>query len=133
MRFAQIDFQPTAMVKLEKLNIWNESMTLVEQIYDLTKSFPSEEKFGIISQMRRCAVSIPSNIAEGAGRNGKGEFKHFLSIANGSAYELQTQIELSKRLGFLSSQIAPELLDKVDKIQKMNFNLQKRINQTVNA
>lgn len=121
------------MVNLEKLNVWNESMILVEQIYAITKDFPSEEKFGIISQMRRCAVSIPSNIAEGAGRNGKGEFKHFLSIANGSAYELQTQIELSKRLGFLSLQIAPELLDKIDKIQKKNFNLQKRINQTVNA
>jgi four helix bundle protein len=121
------------MVRLEKLNIWNESMTLVEQIYDITKNFPSEEKFGIVSQMRRCAVSIPSNIAEGAGRNGKGEFRHFLSIANGSTYELQTQIELSKRLGLIPNQIAPELLDKVDKIQKMNFNLQKRINQTVIA
>ena len=75
-------------------------MRLVQEIYALTSTFPKEELFGLISQMRRAAVSMPSNIAEGSARNGTKELIHFLSIASGSLSELDTQLELTKRLGY---------------------------------
>lgn len=75
-------------------------MRLVQEIYALTSTFPKEELFGLISQMRRAAVSVPSNIAEGSARNGTKELIHFLSIASGSLSELDTQLELTKRLGY---------------------------------
>ena len=74
--------------QLHDLIVWKKSVTLVKNIYVLTNDLPSEEKFGLVSQIRRCAVSIPSNIAEGAGRNNKKEFVQFLGIASGSCYEL---------------------------------------------
>jgi len=89
------------MHQFKKLDVWNRSVDLAVEIYSLTKSFPSEEKYGIISQMRRCSVSISSNIAEGAGRNTDGEFVHFLGIAEGSANELETQTIISFRLGYI--------------------------------
>jgi len=73
----------------------------------LTGNFPDEEKFGIISQLRRCSVSVPSNIAEGAGRNSNKEFAQFLSISQGSIFELETQLELSNRFGFLDEKDLP--------------------------
>jgi four helix bundle protein len=83
------------------LLVWNKAMELVTQIYTTTKSFPKEELYGLVSQMRRCAVSIPSNIAEGKMRGSEPEFQRFLGIAFGSAGELETQIELGKRLKYL--------------------------------
>jgi four helix bundle protein len=83
-----------------KLIVWQKAMTLAKDIYTLTQSFPKEELYGLTSQLRRCAVSIPSNIAEGRGRGGDKEFIRFLQIALGSLYELQTQLELSVELGF---------------------------------
>ena len=80
------------MHNIKDLKIWNKSVDLAVKIYNVTAAFPVEERFGLISQTRRAAVSISSNISEGAGRNTKGEFKQFLGIANGSAYELQTQL-----------------------------------------
>lgn len=82
------------------LQIWQISMNLVEEIYDLTRSFPDSEKFGLSSQMQRAAVSIPSNIAEGAARSGTKEFLHFLSIARGSLCELETQLMICERLAY---------------------------------
>lgn len=76
------------------LKVWQESMALVENIYQITKSFPSNEQFGLVAQMRRCAISIPSNIAEGAGRKGSKEFVRFLYISMGSLSELETQFEI---------------------------------------
>lgn len=84
------------------LLVYQKSLDLVEMIYRETKSFPAEEKFGLISQLRRCAVSLPSNIAEGAGRKGTKEFIHFLYIALGSLNEMETQMEIAKRLGFIT-------------------------------
>ena len=80
------------MNKFEDLKIWQKSMKLAELVYDATRHFPSEEKFNLTSQMRRCSVSIPSNIAEGAGRNSKKEFNQFLGIAalHISAYQYHT-------------------------------------------
>ena len=83
-------------------------MTLVKEVYLVTTELPNEEKFGLFFQIRRCAVSIPSNIAEGAGRNNKNEFYQFLGIALGSTYELQTQLQLLIDLNFISeTKIAP--------------------------
>lgn len=84
------------------LLVYQKSLDLVEMIYRETQSFPTEEKFGLISQLRRCAVSLPSNIAEGAGRKGTKEFIHFLYMALGSLNEMETQMELSRRLEFIT-------------------------------
>jgi len=83
------------MHNLQELKIWQKAINLSIGVYEITSNFPKEEKYGLISQIRRSAVSIPSNIAEGAGRNSNKEFVHFLSIANGSAFELQTQLIIS--------------------------------------
>lgn len=80
------------MRKYKDLIIWQRSVEFATSIYRVTSEFPSEEKYGLISQMRRCSVSIPSNIAEGAGRSSDKEYQRFLDIAYGSAYELETQI-----------------------------------------
>lgn len=84
----------------EKLIVWQKAMDLVEKTYRLTYAFPKEEQYGIISQMRRSAVSIPSNIAEGSRRGTKKDFTHFLVIAFGSAGEIETQLKIAKRLQF---------------------------------
>ncbi|HAR72419.1 MAG TPA: four helix bundle protein [Flavobacteriaceae bacterium] len=84
------------------LKVWQESMNLVVEIYKITNYFPKEELYALTSQMKRSALSIPSNIAEGAGRNGKAEYCRFLYIALGSASELETQIEIAYRLNFIS-------------------------------
>ena len=76
----------------QRLNVWKRAIKLVEEIYKITSSFPAEEKFGLISQMRRSAISIPSNIAEGAARSSSKEFINFLHISQGSVAELETQI-----------------------------------------
>ena len=86
------------------LHAWQEAMRLAEMLYRDSQAFPREEMFGLTAQMRRAAVSIPSNIAEGAARNSPGELCQFLGIACGSLAELETQVELSVRLGYLSSQ-----------------------------
>jgi len=94
------------MSDYQKLEAWQMAMGLVEEVYKRTRSFPKEELFGLTSQMRRAAVSIPSNINEGASRAGSKEFLQFLHIARGSASELETQLLLAGKLGFFSS--APE-------------------------
>lgn len=91
-------------------------MSFVESIYGLTQKLPEEERFGLISQMRRSAISIPSNISEGAGRSSNKEFSHFLNIAISSSYELETQIILSTRLYNVQSE---ELLNELKSIQNM--------------
>jgi len=98
----------------KRMDIWLLSMGLVEDIYGLTQSFPHEERFGLVSQMRRCAVSIPSNIAEGAARNSDKDFIRFLVIARGSLMELDTQLIISRRLGYLV--LSPALEEKVEHI-----------------
>jgi four helix bundle protein len=112
---------------LKELKIWNKAIDLTVDVYKATASFPSEEKYGLISQSRRAAVSIPSNIAEGAGRNSNKEFANFLGIANGSSYELQTQLVISNKLELLKDDLLDNLLQQIDELQKMNFAFQKRL------
>ena len=88
--------------RYNELVAWQKAMDLVEQIYKITRRFPKEELYGLTSQVRRAAVSIPSNIAEGHCRNGRREFVHHLSIALGSLGELETQVILAHRLGYLA-------------------------------
>jgi four helix bundle protein len=85
----------------EKLDVWQDAMTLVEMIYRLTAAFPDNERFGLVAQMRRACVSIPSNLAEGAARRSTLDYVRFLSIARGSLAELDTQIQIATRLGFM--------------------------------
>ena len=82
---------------------WREAMSLVEAVYRDTENFPQDETFGLRAQVRRAAVSVPSIIAEGSGRNSPGELRQFVGIASGSLAELETQLELSVRLGFMNS------------------------------
>jgi four helix bundle protein len=87
------------------LRVWVEAITLVEEIYALSAKFPRQEQFGLTGQMRRAAISIPSNIAEGAARKGRKELLNFLSIANGSLSELDTQLEIAVRLHYIDPTI----------------------------
>lgn len=115
------------MNKYEDLKIWKKAMELVEDVYFLMKKLPDDEKFGLISQIKRCSISIPSNIAEGAGRNSKKEFVHFLSITNGSTLELETQLMLLERLKFVKKKEIEPLLSECVEIKKMNYALQKSL------
>ena len=85
-----------------KLDVWKQAIELVEDVYLITQQFPQSELYGLTSQLRRAAVSVPSNIAEGAARNGSKEFAHFLSIANGSLIEVETQLIIAIRLGWMN-------------------------------
>jgi four helix bundle protein len=90
------------MHRFQNLDIWKRGIDLAEKVYKVSAGFLSEKKFGLTSQIRRCAVSIPSNISEGAGRNSKKECNHFLGIALGSLAEVQTQIELASKFKFVT-------------------------------
>src|SRR5574341_1071643 len=98
------------------LDVWQRAMDLATEIYTVTARFPNEEVYGLSMQTRRSAVSIPSNIAEGAARNSSKEFVQFLHVALGSAAELETQLLLARRMGFLSES---RLLDNLDLVRKM--------------
>ena len=99
------------------LDVWKLSMDIVEDVYKVTVCFPKEEIFGLTAQMRRAAVSIPSNISEGAARNGEKEFVHFLHMALGSAAELETQLIISQRLAYVAD--ISSLVAKLDSVQKL--------------
>ncbi len=111
------------MHNYKELKIWQKGRTLVKDIYSLTKQFPHEELYGLISQMRRAAISIPSNIAEGAGRSSEKDFSRFLDLANGSSFELETQLYLSFDLGYTTQSELEHYLSPVQEIQKMIHNL----------
>lgn len=109
------------MHNFQNLKIWQKAKDIAEQTYLISSKFPKEEKYGLTSQIRRSAVSVPSNIAEGAGRNTDGEFRNFLGIASGSSNELFTQLILSHRLNLISKdKIQPLIKDLID-VQKMNY------------
>jgi four helix bundle protein len=110
------------------LIVWQKGIQLCKVVYEATEKFPKSEIYGITSQMRRSAVSIPSNIAEGRSRNTTKDFIHFLSIALGSASELETQIEISKELSFLSEQKYIEINRLLSEVSKMIVGLMKKLN-----
>ncbi|MCA4793884.1 four helix bundle protein [Myroides odoratimimus] len=102
-----------------KLDAWSKSMDLVVDIYETTISFPNNEQYGLVSQLRRASVSIPSNIAEGAARNSNKEYIQFLYIALGSCSEIDTQILLCQRIKFISDEKANYLLTKIDEVHRL--------------
>ena len=106
------------MHNFRQLHIWQDSMKLAKAVYVLTGSLPSNEKFGLISQLNRAVVSVPSNIAEGSSRNSNKEFKHFLSIAIGSLFEIETQLVLSIELGIVNKSQSQMLIDEIIILQK---------------
>jgi four helix bundle protein len=110
------------------LLLWQKSISLAKMIYKLTAEFPSEEKFGLVSQMRRAAVSVPSNIAEGQARHTSGEFVLFISHAEGSLAELDTQLTLAVELGFLSSEKSKPCAVLIDELRRMLNGLRRVIN-----
>jgi four helix bundle protein len=101
------------------LMVWQKSMAMVTEIYKVTQSFPRREDYGITSQIRRCAVSIPSNIAEGYGRHSRNEYIRFLQIALGSLFELQTQLEIAANLGYLKKEEFDVLYESTREVERM--------------
>jgi four helix bundle protein len=117
--------------KYQDLQIWQRAIKLVGWVYKITQQFPSEEKFGLVSQMRRSAVSVPSNIAEGFARWGNKEYRHFLYVSLGSCAELNTQLVISHNLGYIGENEQNELVDEIDQISKMITALVKKIDETL--
>jgi four helix bundle protein len=109
------------------LKVWQNSIELVSEVYAITKNFPKDELFGLVSQIRRAAISIPSNIAEGSARNHKNEFIQFLYISLGSCSELETQLIISMNLGFIKEHTLNELLEKIKSIRNMLIGLIKSV------
>jgi four helix bundle protein len=109
------------------LLVWQKSMAMVKLIYELTHNFPQDERFGLVIQMRRAAVSVPSNIAEGQSRHTRGEFIQFISHAEGSLAELDTQLLIAIELGFCSLPQAEGLLSLVDELQRMLNGLRQKL------
>ena len=106
------------MRDFRKYAVWNLAMELATDIYGYTANFPKEEKYGLAGQIQRAVVSISSNIAEGASRKSEIEFIHFLEIALGSAFELETQLIIADRVGYISDADITRLLDRLHSIQK---------------
>ena len=108
------------MHNYNNLQIWQDSMNLVQSVYEAVATFPQEERYGLTSQITRSAVSIPSNIAEGAGRNTNREFTHFLSIAMGSMFELETQVLIAERVGYIDNVQSKSLRESLHNLQRMS-------------
>ncbi|WP_317174677.1 four helix bundle protein [Chryseobacterium antibioticum] len=113
------------------MKIWNDSIDLCVDVYKALANMPNDEKYGLSSQIKRSAVSISSNIAEGAGREREKEFYYFLNIAYGSSYELQTQLILCEKLEFISEEINKPLLDRLNDVQKMIYVFKENINKRI--
>lgn len=117
------------MNNFRKLNIWKKAVQLATDIYISTYNYPREEQYGIVSQMRRSAISISSNVAEGSGRKSNKEFGRFLLIAYGSACELETQLIISKNLDFVDQKQFDQLFNQIEELQKMIYTLNKNLSE----
>ena len=115
------------------LDVWRRSMDLVEHCYRATASFPRSEEFGLRAQLRRACVSVPSNIAEGHGRSTTGEYLQHLSVAHGSLMEVETQLQIGCRLGYLDPKVAEALLSETAQIGKMIHTMGNRLKARVVA
>jgi four helix bundle protein len=102
-----------------ELIVWQKAMALAQQAYALTRALPKSEAYGLLTQIRRAAVSVPSNIAEGHGRLTDSQFRHFLGNARGSLYEMQTQVELAGRLGLLDEKLVHELMTQGGEVARL--------------
>lgn len=111
------------MHDFRKLGIWIDAIELAKAIYIVLKNFPEEEVYGLAHQIKKSVVSIPSNIAEGAGRNSNAEFNQFLGYATGSCYELETQLVISEKLGLLDRDTLTTILEDLQSIQKRIYRL----------
>ncbi len=120
------------MKAYKDLIVWQKSMELVREIYALSKKLPLEERFALSDQMRRAAVSIPSNIAEGYGRNTTRDYARFLGIARGSIYELETQMNICIMLGYISEQDASKAFDFCEEISRIIFAIIEKLNSKIN-
>ncbi|MEX1190237.1 MAG: four helix bundle protein [Bacteroidia bacterium] len=114
-----------------KLRVWQKSLELADKVYSATDRFPSREVFGLASQMQRAAVSIGSNLSEGAGRNSGKEFYQFIGYANGSANELRFQVEVGLRRNYLSEEERNSLVNEIDHILRMNDKLQSNLRDLI--
>ena len=117
------------MHNFKELKVWQEGMGLAKDVFIMTRNFPSEEKYGLVSQMNRCSVSIASNIAERAGRGSSKEFNQYLNIALGSSFELETQLLLSNDFKYITKEQTQLLTERVCKVQKMLNGLKNSIFQ----
>ena len=111
----------------KKLDVWKHSIAMAQKVYKVTNTFPSDERYGLVSQMRRAVISIASNIAEGAARQGKREFKNFLSMAKGSLSELDTQFEIAILLEYLNEENVKEISEQLVKIDQMLSGLMRKL------
>jgi four helix bundle protein len=118
------------MNNYKDLKIWQKSVDLAVKVYEVTRLFPKEELYGLTYQLKKSAVSIPSNIAEGSGRNTKKDFNNFLGISYGSTCELNTQLIIASRINFLTKVDLNVLEREIDEIQRMNWALKKSLNLT---
>jgi four helix bundle protein len=121
------------MHNFKELIVWKDAMKLAKSIYLICQEFPGDERFGLITQIKRSAVSVPSNIAEGAGRNSDKEFLRFLSISTGSLFELETQLLLAADLGFINLDNVNTLLDDVAYLQKKLYRFCQQLESKVNV
>jgi len=113
-----------------ELVVWQKAMDLVEEVYLLTRLLPKDELYGLVNQMRRAVVSIPSNIAEGNSRQSKNEYIHFLSIARGSKSEIETQLEVCARLDYLKTNQIQKAIELCDEVGKMLNTLIRKLSST---
>ena len=120
-----------AIKTFRDLKVWQKAMALVTEVYQVSKCFPSEEMYGLTSQIRRSAVSIPSNIAEGYGRNATNDYIRFLRISIGSLYELETQLEISLNLGYLNSEHFERIHGACREVERMLTSLARSLGESV--
>ena len=116
-----------AITHYRELIVWQKAMNLVTQVYQLSKAFPKEEIYGLTNQIRRAAVSIPSNIAEGQARQSTAEFRNFLSIAQGSLAELETQLQIAVNLNYINTSQVDQVMSLAMEVSKMLTSLRAKL------
>jgi four helix bundle protein len=121
------------MFNFEKLEVWHKAIDFADQVYLVTRSFPDNERFGLTNQMRRAAVSVSSNIAEGSSRSSKSDFIRFIQISAGSIFEVISQATIAKRQGFLSEETFSKLYTKAEEQSKMLSGLKKSLNSQLST
>ena len=119
--------QQLTMRNFREYDIWQKAIIICKQVYHITSAFPDSEKYGLINQLRRASVSIPSNIAEGCSRSSEKEFIHFLEIAMGSSFELETQIILAIEMGFITEEMTNPFKENLQTLQKQLNSLRAKI------